>query len=57
MAKTTVKTGGKVPESGQYRPKGQKTEVTFVAGNKVPPTKNGSTTFTLIDKTKHKGDK
>lgn len=57
MAKSTVKTGGKVPVSGQYRPKGSKTEVTFVAGKKVPPTKSGSTTYTLVDSTKHKGDK
>lgn len=57
MAKTTAKTGGTVPVSGQYKPQGQKTEVTFIAGNKVPPTTSGATKFTLIDKTKHKGDK
>lgn len=57
MTKTTVKTGGTVRVSGQYKPQGQKTEVTFVAGNKVPPTNSGATKFTLIDKTKHKGDK
>jgi hypothetical protein len=28
-------------------------EVTFVEGNRVPPTKTGATTFTLVDKTKH----
>lgn len=50
-----VKTGGVVPVSGQYRPAGQKTEVTFVAGKRVPPTPNGATTFTLVDKTKHSG--
>lgn len=57
MAKTTVRTGGKAPISGQYRPNGKKSEVTFVAGHKVPPTKSGSTTYTLVDSTKHKGDK
>ena len=54
MAKT-VKTGGIVTVSGQYRPKGKKTEVTFVAGKRVPPTNDGATTFTLVDKTKHSG--
>lgn len=57
MAKPTAKTGGEAPVSGQYRPNGSKTEVTFVAGKRVPPTKNGSTTYTLVDSTKHKGDK
>ena len=56
MKKTTVKTGGVVPVSGQYKPSNGKTEVTFVSGNRVPPTPTGSTTFTLIDKTKHKGE-
>lgn len=52
-----VKTGGIAPTSGQYRPQGQKTEVTLVEGKRVPPTSQGATTFTLIDKTKHKGGK
>ncbi len=52
---TKVKTGGTVPVSGQYRPAGKKTEVTFVEGKRVPPTKGGASTFTLVDKTKHKG--
>ena len=47
-----VKTGGVVPVSGQYRPAGSKTEVTFVEGNRVPPVPTGATTFTLVDKTK-----
>lgn len=50
-----VKTGGIVPVSGQYRPEGSKTEVTFVEGNRVPPVPTGATTFTLVDKTKHSG--
>lgn len=53
--KTTVKTGQKAPVSGQYRPTGSKTEVTFVQGKTVPPTTAGKTTFTLVDQTKHKG--
>lgn len=50
----TVKTGGIVTISGQYQPKGSNTEVTFVKGNRVPPTLKGATTFTLVDRTKHK---
>ena len=50
----TVKTGGAVPVSGQYKPQGSKTEVTFIKGNRVPPTSSGATKFTLVDKTKHK---
>lgn len=50
-----VKTGGIAPVSGQYTPAGKKTEVTMVAGKRVPPTPNGATTFTLVDKTKHSG--
>ena len=50
-----VKTGGTVSVSGQYRPAGKKTEVTMVAGKRVPPTPYGATTFTLVDKTKHDG--
>ncbi len=54
---STIKTGGTVPVSGQYRPIGSKTEYTFVQGKRVPPTNNGATKFTLVDKTKHKGGK
>ena len=49
-----IKTGQKVVVSGQYRPIGSKTEVTFVQGKKVPPTSNGATKFVMVDKTKHK---
>lgn len=52
---TKIKTGQKVPVSGQYRPTGSKTEVTLVQGKRVPPTTTGVTTFTLVDKTKHSG--
>lgn len=50
----TIKTGGIVPVSGQYRPVGSKSEVTFVKGNRIPPTSTGATKFVLVDKTKHK---
>ena len=50
---TKVKTGGIVSVSGQYRPAGEKTEVTLVAGKCVPPVTTGATTFTLVDRTKH----
>lgn len=52
-----IRTGGIVPVSGQYRPKGSKTEFTFIEGKRVPPTPNGITEFTLVDQTKHKGGK
>ncbi|MBD5151784.1 MAG: hypothetical protein HDT16_04640 [Oscillibacter sp.] len=50
-----VKTGQIAQTSGQYRPTGKNTEVTLVAGKRVPPTPDGATTFTLVDKTKHSG--
>ena len=46
-------TGQKVVVSGQYKPHGSNNEVTFVQGNKVPPY-GKTTSFTLVDKTKHK---
>lgn len=54
---TKVKTGEVAPASGQYRPAGKKTEVTLVAGKRVPPISTGATTFTMVDKTKHSGGK
>ena len=51
---TKVKTGQIVAQSGQYRPVGSKTEVTFVQGKRVPPTTNGTTKFVMVDPTKHK---
>jgi hypothetical protein len=51
--RTTVKTGQKAPVSGQYKPRGSKSEITLVAGKRVPPTSTGTTHFTLVDKTKH----
>lgn len=52
---TKVKTGQRAPVSGQYKPAGSRTEVTFVQGKRVPPTAAGATSFTLVDKTKHSG--
>lgn len=51
----TVKTGQKAPVSGQYKPQGSKSEVTFIEGKRVPPTLSGATKYTLVDQTKHKG--
>lgn len=55
--KITVRTGEKVPQSGQYHPSGGgKNEVTFVEGKTVPPNVDGKRpVFTLVDATKHKG--
>lgn len=49
-----IKTGQIVPQSGQYKAANSKTEYTFVEGKRVPPTPKGSTTFNLVDATKHK---
>jgi len=52
----SIRTGQKVPKSGQYRASGSKTEVTFVEGKRVPPTKKGATKFFMVDPTKHKNN-
>jgi len=44
-----VKTGGKVPVSGQYLNPKTKSEVTLVQGKTAPPTPKGAATFTLVD--------
>lgn len=49
-----VKTGQKVPISGQYYNPKTKTEVTLIKDKKVPPTRIGGAIFTLVDTTKHK---
>jgi hypothetical protein len=57
MNKTTtvrVKTGGKVPISGQYRAGSGKTEITLVKSTKAPPNRGKLQTWHLVDKTKHK---
>jgi hypothetical protein len=53
--KVVVRTGEEVPVSGQYRPSGARTEVTFVEGKRVPPNNFGERQkFFLVDTTKHK---
>ena len=55
MPNTIVRTGGKAPTSGQYRPSGSEREITLVKGKTVPPNNDGvRQIFTLVDKTKHK---
>jgi hypothetical protein len=56
MAKTTLKPGEKVKISGQYTTPGRK-ETTLVKGEPAPPTPKPNQQHTLVDKTKHKGDK
>jgi hypothetical protein len=55
MAKTTVRPGEKVPQSGQYKTPGMK-ETTLVKGATAPPTPKPGQVHTLVDKTKHKND-
>jgi hypothetical protein len=56
MAKgKTLKPGNTTPESGQYKSSKTGKEVTSTKGNPPPPGPDG-TTYTLVDKTKHKGD-
>ncbi|MDD5639666.1 MAG: hypothetical protein PHR47_02570 [Candidatus Pacebacteria bacterium] len=53
--KIVVRTGEKVPVSGQYRPSGGRTESTFTKGDPATPNNIGKRQFwTLVDKTKHK---
>jgi len=54
-SKISVRTGQKVPVSGQYRPSGGNTEATFVKGEPAIPNNFGSRqVWRLVDKTKHK---
>ena len=49
-----VKTGAKVPVSGQYRAGSGKAEVTLIKGHRVPPNRWGTIeAWHLVDKTKH----
>ena len=53
--KVIAHTGGKAPESGQYRPSGGRHEVTLSKGDRVPPNNEGvRQKFVLVDATKHK---
>lgn len=56
---TKLKSGQKVPTSGQYEvigPRGGRTgrEVTLVKGESAPPTMKSGQKMILVDKTKHK---
>ena len=52
--KVVVRTGAKVPVSGQYRAGSGKAEVTLIKGHHVPPNRAGKLeTWRLVDKTKH----
>jgi hypothetical protein len=49
-----VKTGGKSPMSGQYKPTDLKRgEITLSKGERVPPYKGKAREFKLVDPTKH----
>jgi len=53
--KIVVRTGEKVPVSGQYRPSGGRAESTFTKGEKATPNNSGKRQiWFLVDKTKHK---
>jgi hypothetical protein len=56
--KTPLRSGAKVPRSGQYQqtgPRGgQGKEVTSVKGERLPPTPKKGMTYRLVDPTKNK---
>jgi len=54
MPKVRVKTGEKVPVSGQYRRSGEETESTLVRNETVPPNPGHLPYWILVDKTRHK---
>ena len=49
-----IKTGMKVPVSGQYKRSGSNTESTLVRGETAPPNPGHRPYWTLVDKTRHK---
>ena len=52
--KVSIRTGAKVPVSGQYRAGSGKAEVTLIKGHRVPPNRTGKLeTWHLVDKTRH----
>jgi len=53
MKNIKLKTGQIASVSGQYKVNGSANEITLVKGKRVPPAINGTTSFTLVDKTKH----
>ena len=55
MKKIVVRTGGKTPVSGIYRPTGGRYESTLDEGERVPPNNQGTRqTWNLVRKAKHK---
>jgi hypothetical protein len=55
--KVTVRTGGKVKVSGQYRAGAGKREDTFVKGKRAAPARGKAQTWRLVDRSKHKKTK
>lgn len=52
--KIVVRTGAKVPVSGQYRAGSGKAEATLIKGHRIPPNRAGKLeTWHLVDKTRH----
>jgi hypothetical protein len=49
------KPGTLAPSSGQYKQPGSKTEITAIKGKSLPPTSKPGGSWSLVDKTKHKG--
>lgn len=49
-----VKTGTKVPVSGQYKGSGTNTEATLARGETVPPNPSHRPYWTLVDRSRHK---
>lgn len=50
-----LKPGTPAPVSAQYRNNTTKLEVTGVKGKPLPPTQGKGQTYSVADKTKHKG--
>jgi len=54
MTTIVVKTGTKVPVSGQYKASGKNTEATLVRNEPAPPNPGHLPNWTLVDRTRHK---
>ena len=54
MPTIVVKTGTKVPVSGQYKASGKNTEATLVKNEPAPPNPGHRPNWTLVDRTRHK---
>lgn len=51
----SLKPGMPAPFSGQARNNSTRTEVTVVRGEPMPPTRRSGQTYTMVDRTRHKG--